>query len=248
MALTKKDYEAASRDGERLLTIVRRLEPVVLPLLWLVTRPGFIRRRFDRTLPARIGRISRLAERGEHGRAAELAIETLEGLLRRSAARGSSRSHEHWWFFMQAAAENLDELEGDERRRKLIAMASAVERPLEDYHAAVCFLTFARWRYQAGDGYEAMALAEIAAGSDPTWAEPDFLLGWYSLVLGRPGALGHLTDAVRKDARVLFRIANDPVCRRHPHIIASLKTRSAASLVTQGPGRPAARPGAHQGA
>ena len=47
-------------------------------------------------------------------------------------------------------------------------------------------------------------------------------------------ALTPFKSALRKDPKVLFRIASDPVCSRHPHIIASLKAYSKDSLITQG--------------
>ncbi len=234
MGVTKKDHDAWAQEGQRILAIARRLEPVILPLIRLMIRPGFIRRRFDRLAPARIGKVSRLAARGEHARAADLAIETLKEHRDRPEAFKSITGMDYWWFFLRMAAENLEKVDDPAKRAEVVALAQSVERPSEDYSGAACFLCFARWTYAAGDHDEAIAFAETAARIDPTWAEPDFLLGWYRLVLGGGDALEPLKSALRKDPKVLFRIASDPVCRRHPHIIASLKAVSRESLITLG--------------
>ncbi len=234
MGVTKKDYEVGAQEGQRILAIARRLEPVILPLIRLMIRPGFVRRRFDRLAPARIGAVSRLAARGEHARAADLAIETLKEHRNRPGAFKSITGMDYWWFFLRMAAENLEKVDDPAKRAEVVALAQSVEWPSEDYSGAACFLSFARWKYAAGDYHEAIDFAETAARIDPTWAEPDFLLGWYRLVLGGGDALTPLKSAVRKDPKVLFRIASDPVCRRNPHIIASLKACSKDSLVTLG--------------
>ena len=63
-------------------------------------------------------------------------------------------------------------------------------------------------------------------------------MGWFCLALGRGDALAHLSLAVDKDPRILERIVDDPVCRRHPHIIEGLRRISSDDLVTH-PGGPA---------
>ena len=234
MGTTKKEYDAAARESAKYIAMVQRLEPLIRPVFRLIIRPEFIRRRFDGLAPARIGRISRLAARGEHIRAADLAIEALKEHRRRPKAFRSLTGTDYWWFFLLMAAENLDMAEDCERRAEVIALAQSVERPSEDHSGAACFLSFARWKYTEGAHEEAIAFAEIAVRADTTWAEPDLLLGWYRLVLGGGGALAHLESAVRKDPAIFFRIAKDPVCRRHPHVIASLKTISKDGLVTLG--------------
>ncbi len=102
-------------------------------------------------------------------------------------------------------------------------MARNGVEPFHGYNVALSFLAFSRWKYREGDHGAALEFAEIAAGADETWAEPDFILGWYSLVLGRGDAMEHLARAVRKDPRMLARIEQDQVCGRHPHIVQKLK-------------------------
>lgn len=234
MGVTKKEYDAGAQESAKYIAWVQRFDPVFRALVWLIKRFGFIRRRVGRSAPARIGSISRLAERGEHARAAELAIGTLKAQRHRPEAFKSLSGLDYWWFFLLMAAKNLEKTDDREKQEEVIALAQSVARPSRDYTGAACFLAFARWRFRAGDHEEAIAFAEVAARTDPTWAEPDFLLGWYRLVLGGGDALAPFKSALRKDPKVLFRIASDPVCRRHPHILASLKAVSKESLVTLG--------------
>lgn len=233
MGVTKKEYDAGAQESAKYIAWVQRFDPFFRALVWLIKRFGFIRRRVGGSAPGRIGSISRLAERGEHARAAEVAIETLKAQRHQPGAFKSFSGLDYWWFFLLMAAKNLEKTDDREKQDEVISLAQSVARPSRDYTCAACFLAFARWRFRAGDHQEAIAFAEVAAQIDPTWAEPDFLLGWYCLVKGGD-ALTPLKSAIRKDPRVLFRIASDPVCRRHPHIIASLKAYSKDSLVTQG--------------
>lgn len=233
MGVTKKEYDAGAQESAKFIVWVQRFDPFFRALVWLISRFGFTRRRIGGSAPGRIGRISRLAERGEHARAAELAIETLKAQRHRPGAFKSFSGLDYWWFFLLMATKNLEKTGNRKKQEEVIALAQSVEAPSRDYTGAACFLAFARWRFRTGDHQEAIAFAEVAAHIDPTWAEPDFLLGWYCLVLGGD-ALTPFKSALRKDPKVLFRIASDPVCSRHPHIIASLKAYSKDSLITQG--------------
>ncbi len=233
MGVTKKEYDAGAQESAKYIAWVKRFDPFFRALVWFIKRFGFIRRRVSSSSPGRIGNISRLAERGEHARAAELAIEALEEQRHRPEAFKSFSGLDYWWFFLLMATKNLEKTGDRKKQEEVIALAQSVAAPSRDYTGAACFLAFARWRFRTGDHQEAIAFAEVAARIDPTWAEPDFLLGWYRLVLGGD-ALTPFKSALRKDPKVLFRIASDPVCSQHPHIIASLKAYSKDSLITQG--------------
>ncbi len=132
---------------------------------------------------------------------------------------------------MHLAVINLDKCGDQEKKEEVIKLARSGVESFQGYYVACSFLAIARWKYREGDYDAAIEFAEIAAGADATWAESDFVLGWYCLVLGGD-AMKHLTRAIRKDHRLLFRIANDPECRKHPHIIQRLKDLSVNDIVT----------------
>ena len=78
-----------------------------------------------------------------------------------------------------------------------------------------------------GDNSGAISYAEMAARADETWAEPDFILGWYALGLDSAKAVDCFAKAVEKERGIVFRIAADPECRNYPSIIQSVKDRAA---------------------
>jgi len=221
MRPTKKDLDQFARPHDRLKRVVDFLAPFVKPL-W---RIGFLRRAASRSIGGRFGTIARLARRGEHEATVALAMETLKldeyrngqpGLLRISA-------QDFWWTFMTAALSSLHELDDPAKWDEAIALADDGVEPFQGYEVAQCFLAFAQWKYRTGEYDAALDFAERAALADETWAEPEFFLGWYRLVLGGGDAMPHLAAAVTRDRGILFRIARDPVCRRYPHLIQQLK-------------------------
>lgn len=214
--VTKRDLKAVSAESERWITLTNRAAWLLGPVVKLLYRIGPFRRWAKGTVGGRVGAISRLAESGRHEEAAALAMEPLE------ASRQLSQSWE-WWFLARMAAENLAASKDREGMGRLMAMARDKAPPREGYAAAQALLAFSRCSYGEKEHDQAFAFAQQAADADPTWAEPNFVLGWYCLVLGRDGASNHLAKAVETEPEIYSRIGKDPVCGGHPHIIARLK-------------------------
>ena len=231
MELTKKEIEDSLKLSPKHMAAVKVLERLVR-LLRPVWRLGFMRRLISRTTSGRIGMISGYERRGEHDRAADLAIELL--IENRHRPRGNvffPSGRDHWWLLMHSAASNLAKCGDQEKMEEMIELARNYDEPFQGFDVAASFLAFSTWKYREGDYDAAIEFAEIAASADDTWAEPDFRLGWYCLVLGGD-AMRHLTRAVSKDHRILSRIENDSECRKHPQIIQELKDLSVDDIVT----------------
>ena len=130
---------------------------------------------------------------------------------------------ESWWFFAGLAVENLSASGDNDGMERLIVMARDGVPPFEGYEVAQTYLALSRWKYKQEDLDAAIGFAEQAAKADATWADPNFVLGWYCLVMGRDGASDYLAKAVEIEPGIYARIAKDPVCGRHPHITARLK-------------------------
>ncbi len=227
MSLTKKDLEDASKSTAKFMPALNVLARVLQPIL----RLGFLARPISRTRGGQVGAISRYAARGEHDRAADLAIEWLKDNRHRPPSTWKPSARDYWWLFMNFAAENLEICGDREKMEEVIEMARNGVEPFQGHYVARSNLAFSRWMYRAGDYQAAIEYAEIAAGADPAWAEPEFVLGWYCLILGGD-AMTHLTRAVQKDHQLIFRIAKDPECRKHPHIIQQLKELSVDEILT----------------
>ena len=231
----KRDYEDSSKGYARLEAVLKGMAWCLRPL----TRIGFVRRHLGKSFGGRVGAVSRYALRGEHDKAADLAIEALAEYRLQSPGTHFVSGVDFWWFFMRLATRSLEQSGDPEKWDQVIELAKNGPEPLKGYDVACSFLAMARWKYQQRDFDVATTFATTASKADATWPEPDFFMGWCCLALGRGDALAHLSLAVEKDPRILERIVEDTVCRQHPHIIEGLRKISSDDL-NSGPEGPRA--------
>lgn len=239
MNLTARDVERVTKrsgkTGLGLKVLFWALKPLLQPLMQI----KFFRRSVGVTVGGRFGAIFGCQKRGEHGKAADLAIEALKAFRHKQSGTMMLGASDFWWLFMRAAVVSLEKLDDQDRQDEVIALARNGIEPFEGYDVAYAFLAFARWSYQQRDFDTAIEFATVASKADATWAEPDFFMGWMCLALARGDALAHLSLAVDKDPRILKRIVDDSLCRKHPHIIEGLRKISGDDLITD-PGGPGA--------
>ena len=228
MNATKKELDEVSNISSRLWPLVKVLATLMRPF----SRLGFVRRRAEKSTGGRVGTISRHAERGEHEKAAALAIDALKFYRHQAKGTWMASGADQWWFFMHLAARSLEVCGDHEKWNEVIELSEHGVMPFRGHYVARSFLAFSNRKYKDGDYDKAIEFAEIAARADDTWAEPDFVLGWYRLVLGGGDPMKHLTLAIRKDHGILFRIENDPECCKHPHVVQRLKDLSADGIVS----------------
>ena len=124
---------------------------------------------------------------------------------------------------MMHGVDSAKHIENKDLRDKLTLLANEGIKPYEGYYVAYSYLEFSRWKYYENDYENAINYATVSASSDVTWAKPEFILGWYSLILSKGNAEEHLTNAIERDQRIFFRIVNDEICKQYPHIINKLK-------------------------
>ena len=130
---------------------------------------------------------------------------------------------------MRHAAESAGKTDDAILKKKLITLAKKGIELFEGIYVAKSFLEFSRWSYRDENYDNAIKYAEIAADADKTWAESDFLLGWYGLVLSTGNAESYLSQAIEKDARILFRVVNNDICKQYPGIVKKLKEKYSSS-------------------
>ena len=171
------------------------------------------------------GRIFRCWDEKNYEKASEIAIYALERFRNKKSWFLPFMNHHNWWQFMKHGVNSAKWVENEETKEKFIEVANSGIEPFKGHYVAYSFLEFSRWKYKSQDYEKAVQYAEIAAKADETWAEPDFILGWYALLLSKGNAEDHLSRAVEKDQRVLFRIANNEICKQYPHIISKLKEK-----------------------
>ena len=222
MGQTKQDLDDISGEADKYMAVIRAVVRPFQPLM----RLGFFKNFIARTASGRVGAITRHSARGEHDRAVDIAIELLKQSRHQPASSWRATGHDYWWMDMSFAVYSLNHHDDQAKRDEVMEMARNGVEPFEGYYAAQSFLAFSRWKYDEGDHATALEFAHTAATADAAWAEPNFLLGWYSLVMGTGDALTHFSQAIQKDSQTLPRIMNDPTCQRHPHILHQLKTLS----------------------
>jgi len=171
------------------------------------------------------GSIFRCWKQKEFQEATEIAIHALQKFRNKKSKILPMMDHHHWWSFMKLGVDSANNIENEELEEKLITLATTGIEPIEGYNVAYSFLEFSRWKYRAEKYEEAVKYAKVASQADGTWTEPDFLLGWYGLLLGTGNAVEHLSRAIEKDHRVLFRVVNNDVCKQYPHIVNKLKEK-----------------------
>ena len=139
------------------------------------------------------GHIFRCWDAKEYEKATKVAIYALEKFRHKKSRITPYMDHHHWWSFMKHGVDSAKHIQTEELRNKLIDYANSGIEPYEGYDISYSYLEFSRWMYHRGNYDEAVKYAEIASEADATWAEPDFILGWYALLLGKGNAEEHLS-------------------------------------------------------
>ena len=104
MNLTAKDRERILRKPSKSGLIIRALRWVLMPVVWPLLRIGPVRRYLGGTIGGRFGAIFSRQKRGEHAKAADLAVQALKKFrYQRPGILGFSGAEFFWWQFMQAA-------------------------------------------------------------------------------------------------------------------------------------------------
>ena len=221
MSLTRKDIEEVERKPFK--------EPpftnFFVSVLRLISKISPIKKYLNESIGGLNGRIFRLWENKEYEAATKVAIFGLEKYRHKKSKILPFMDHHHWWQLMKHGVDSATNTDNQELKDKLIEYATSGIEPFEGYDVAHAYLEFSKWQYQMKETEKAIEYAKIASKADGTWAEPDFILGWYGLVLGESDAETHLSHAIEKDPRILFRIANNDICQNYPHIINQLKAK-----------------------
>lgn len=233
MSLSRRDIEKIDSDSFK--------EPpftgFFVGIIRLLQKIPPIRKYMSESYGGLLGTIFRCWDKHEYEKATHTAIFCLKKYRNHKSKFVPAMDHHYWWSFMKHGVDSAKHIDNETLKENIMDLARSGIKPFEGYDAAYSFLEFSRWKYQEKNETEALEYASLASKADITWAEPDFLLGWYSLIFGHDGAEMHFAKAVEKDQRVLFRIANNEVCKQYPHIINKLKSQYSSLGVTESPNK-----------
>ncbi len=231
MSLRSRDIEEIEREPFKEPPFTK----LFVSMIRLLAKVPLVKKYISESVGGLSGRIFRCWEAQEYENATQIAIHALEKYRNKKSRFLPFMDHHHWWSFMKYGVDSAKCIENEELREKLIEYANTGIEPFEGYDVAYSYLEFSRWKYHADSYEEAVKYAEVASRSDSTWAEPDFILGWYGLLLSTGNAEEHLGRAVEKDQRVLFRIANNSICKQYPHIVSKLRAKYSGRETKLGP-------------
>ncbi len=126
-----------------------------------------------------------------------------------------------WWEFSSIAILSTAKLQNRDTYNELVALLTDHEIPSGKRSVAESLVKLSMLGYFFQDKEGMLKLAEQAKKADESWAEPEFLLGWYQLP--STGSATHLKNAINIDSEYLSRIRSDSTCLKYPEIIKQLK-------------------------
>jgi hypothetical protein len=177
------------------------------------------RRYVEKSASWMLGMISVHERKGEYEKALQLAYAGLEKCQNSTDTFGEW----DWWQFICHASHVAHNLNMSDERERLISIAEHHGKTVEGYYPACAFCYFSRWRYEQGNYEVAIKFAQQAKAEDEDYAEPDFLLGWYTLFVKGDNPIEYFGSAIRKDKRYLGRITHDPALKHFPNILEEVR-------------------------
>ena len=223
MSLSSRDIEEIEKEPLR----EPRFSGFFIGIIRLLSKIPYIRKKLNNSSGGLSGSIFSCWENKDYTKATQISIYALERFRNKKNRFVPGMEHHNWWSFMKHGVDSAKHIEDFELIDKLMSLANDGIEPFEGYDVAYSFLEFAKWEFGRSNHDNAFKYAELASNADETWAQPDFILGWLNLALGKGDAELHLEKAISKDKRVLFQIANDSVCKQYPNIINKLKKQYA---------------------
>lgn len=167
--------------------------------------------------------VSQLCSHGEQ-------IEALNALI-----QGLSQNHfwvnhaAKWWLLMQMAVSIAQDLQLSDSQKicvpvqRLFKLILQAPTPWYGYHVAYCFVSLSLWSFQFGKTQNALMQVNSAIHADTTWGYPEYLLGWYGLLLEGIDPVPHFVKAIQANWNFFRRLKQDPLCQRFPEIIERVK-------------------------
>lgn len=231
MSLSSRDVEEIENEPLK----EPRFTGFFVGVIRLLAKIPYVKKKLNNSSGGLAGSIFSSWESKDYKRATEISIYALERFRHKKDRLVPHMAHHNWWSFMKHGVDSAKHIEDKDLKDKLVTLASNGIEPFEGYDVAYSYLEFSRWEYQENKYEEAVKYAEVASNADSTWAEPEFILGWYGLLLSKGNAEEHLNKAIERDHRVLFRIVNNEICKQYPHILNKLKAKYSTTDVVNNP-------------
>ncbi len=134
-----------------------------------------------------------------------------------------------WWHLMATAiliAQSL-ELYSQEKMclplQRLMKLMVLGPQPWSGREVAFCFATMSFWSFLSGKNNKAIEQVNIAIQAEKTWGYPEYLLGWYGLLLEGLDPVPHFLRAIKCNGRYWQLLQHDPLIAQHPDVLQKVK-------------------------
>jgi hypothetical protein len=198
---------------------------VIVWLLKTLQIHRVIHRLLKNTMSYRAGEVHSLLLQKKYKKGYDLSLDSLA----RFRKENDILAHYDWWLFMYYAAWAVQMLNKDAYKKQLLLLAKNGLKPFEGSHVSQCFSAFSRWNYFFGNYGEAEKQAKIAKKADETNADPDFLLGWYKLILHNGDPMPYFKKAIAKDFSITKQIIDDKSISKYPEVVDKIKAHMTVS-------------------
>lgn len=140
--------------------------------------------------------------------------------------------HDHptkWWKLMAEAVRISQDLANKSSAelpfpiRRLLALSTDSPQPWCGFNVSYCFAAFSLWAFEQGKLRQALIFLQSSIRADSTWGYPEYLKGWYGLMVKGIDPIPHFVKAVQLDWTYLQRVTQDPLCKQFPKVIAEVK-------------------------
>lgn len=155
--------------------------------------------------------------------------EALKLLLKALATSHFWWGHEgKWWSMMKEASILAQDLQLVGQTEpgpflQLCKLCKYAPQPWQGYDVAYSFVSLSLWSFIQGKAHHALEQVKIAVHADPSWAYPEYLLGWYGLWLEGIDPVKHFVRAVHLDWQYWERLKQDPQCQQFPEVLSLVK-------------------------
>lgn len=172
------------------------------------------------------GLLSQVMQLRRQGKLIEALNVLLEGLAHNYYWRDHAKK---WWHLMYVAvniAQNLQlgevSSQYSEPLQRLLKLSLRAPQPWQGYQVAYCFTAFSLWSFAQKKFQKAIEQVNIALHADPLWGYPEYLLGWYGLVLEGIDSVSHFVKAIRIDSNFYQKLKQDPFLNHFPEVLKAV--------------------------
>lgn len=127
-----------------------------------------------------------------------------------------------WWHLMAKAMQIAQSLELDPQQNPLLRLVKVLKlgpQPWQGYEVAFCFASLSFYSFLTGKYNKAIEYVNIANHAEKAWGYPEYLLGWYGILLEGIEPIPHFIRAIQCNSRYWQFLQDDPLLAKFPEVL-----------------------------